>query len=49
MIGEANSKRNGGAALVIDYGFAGPAAGDTLQAMKAHAYADVLAEPGRRM
>lgn len=35
-----------GAALVIDYGFAGPAAGDTLQAMKQHAYVDALAEPG---
>ncbi|NOT40134.1 MAG: class I SAM-dependent methyltransferase, partial [Alphaproteobacteria bacterium] len=45
MIGEA-IKRNGGAALVIDYGFVGPAAGDTLQAMKAHAYADALADPG---
>lgn len=37
---------SGGAMLVIDYGFAGPAVGDTLQAVKAHAYADVLAEPG---
>lgn len=37
----------GGAALVIDYGFVGPAAGDTLQAMKGHAFVDVLAEPGR--
>ncbi len=45
MIGEAVA-RNGGAVLVVDYGFEGPAAGDTLQAMKAHAYADVLAEPG---
>ncbi len=45
MIGEA-IVRNGGAVLAIDYGFEGPAAGDTLQAMKAHAYADVLAEPG---
>ena len=35
-----------GAALVIDYGFVGPAAGDTLQAVKRHAYADVLSEPG---
>ncbi len=45
MIGEA-VVRNGGAALAIDYGFAGPAVGDTLQAVKAHAFADVLAEPG---
>jgi SAM-dependent MidA family methyltransferase len=32
--------------LAIDYGFAGPAVGDTLQAVKAHSYVDVLAEPG---
>jgi SAM-dependent MidA family methyltransferase len=37
---------NGGAALIIDYGFSGPALGDTLQAMKAHAYVPVLDEPG---
>src|SRR5262249_41169969 len=36
----------GGAALVVDYGFEGPAVGDTLQAMRAHAFVDVLAEPG---
>jgi SAM-dependent MidA family methyltransferase len=36
----------GGAALVIDYGFAGPAVGDTLQAVKGHGYAHVLGEPG---
>ncbi|MBT0958172.1 SAM-dependent methyltransferase [Alphaproteobacteria bacterium KMM 3653] len=36
----------GGAALVIDYGDA-PSRGDTLQAMRGHAYADPLAEPGR--
>jgi len=35
-----------GAALVVDYGFVGPAVGDTLQAVKRHAYAPVLAEPG---
>ncbi len=45
MIGEAIA-RNGGAVLTIDYGFEGPAAGDTLQAVKAHAFADILAEPG---
>jgi NADH dehydrogenase [ubiquinone] 1 alpha subcomplex assembly factor 7 len=37
---------SGGAMLAIDYGFAGPAVGDTLQAVKAHSYVDVLAEPG---
>ena len=36
----------GGAALVIDYGFEGPAFGETLQAVRRHSYADPLAEPG---
>ncbi|MFM2041650.1 MAG: hypothetical protein RLY86_226 [Pseudomonadota bacterium] len=36
----------GGAALVIDYGYAGPAVGDTLQALKSHAFAPVLEQPG---
>jgi SAM-dependent MidA family methyltransferase len=36
----------GGAALLIDYGYSGPAFGDTLQAVKHHAFADPLAEPG---
>jgi NADH dehydrogenase [ubiquinone] 1 alpha subcomplex assembly factor 7 len=36
----------GGAALIIDYGCEGPAFGDTLQAVRGHAYADPLAEPG---
>ncbi len=36
-----------GAALVIDYGYAhGPAVGDTLQALRKHAYAPVLESPG---
>lgn len=38
--------RQGGAMLVIDYGYCGPAAGDTLQAVKAHCFADPFAEPG---
>ena len=38
--------RNGGAALVIDYGHIESAAGDTLQAVRNHRYADPLAEPG---
>jgi SAM-dependent MidA family methyltransferase len=38
--------RESGAALVIDYGYWGPGFGDTLQALKGHAYADPLAEPG---
>jgi SAM-dependent MidA family methyltransferase len=39
--------RQGGAALIIDYGYARRAAGDTLQAVHAHAYADPFALPGR--
>ena len=42
----ARLKADGGAALIIDYGFAGPAVGDTLQAMKAHRFVPVLDEPG---
>ncbi|KQZ73127.1 ATP synthase subunit beta [Sphingopyxis sp. Root214] len=38
--------RQGGAMLVIDYGYAGPAAGDTLQAVKAHRFVDPFADPG---
>jgi NADH dehydrogenase [ubiquinone] 1 alpha subcomplex assembly factor 7 len=39
--------RDGGAALLIDYGRDAPGAGDTLQALKAHAKASPLAEPGQ--
>ncbi|MEC9246455.1 MAG: class I SAM-dependent methyltransferase [Pseudomonadota bacterium] len=39
--------REGGAGLFIDYGYASPAPGDTLQAMRGHAYEDVLKEPGK--
>src|SRR5690606_30246396 len=35
-----------GAGLFIDYGYEGPALGDTLQAVRRHAYDDVLAHPG---
>ena len=38
--------REGGVALIIDYGHAVSAPGDTLQAVKGHRYADPLAEPG---
>jgi NADH dehydrogenase [ubiquinone] 1 alpha subcomplex assembly factor 7 len=38
--------RDGGAALVIDYGHTESAAGDTLQAVQGHRFADPLAEPG---
>ena len=37
----------GGAALVIDYGYAKTAPGETLQAMAEHAYIPVLERPGR--
>ncbi|MBF9234336.1 SAM-dependent methyltransferase [Microvirga sp. BT350] len=35
-----------GAALIIDYGYWGPAFGDTLQALKQHQHVDPLSEPG---
>ena len=38
--------RQGGAAIIIDYGYAGPAVGDTLQAVRAHQFADPFIEPG---
>ncbi|WP_313809471.1 class I SAM-dependent methyltransferase [Sphingobium sp.] len=38
--------RQGGVALIIDYGYAGPAVGDTLQAVRAHQFADPFLEPG---
>lgn len=37
----------GGAALVIDYGHAESAPGETLQAVRQHAFADPLAAPGQ--
>ena len=36
----------GGGALIIDYGYLGEAHYDTLQAVKAHGYTDLLADPG---
>lgn len=39
---------HGGVALVIDYGHARTAPGDTLQAVKAHRFADPLADPGEQ-
>lgn len=38
----------GGVALVVDYGHERSAPGDSLQAMRAHRYAPVLAEPGEQ-
>ena len=40
--------RDGGAALIIDYGHALSAAGDTLQAVHAHQFAHVLERPGEQ-
>lgn len=39
-------KAQGGAALMVDYGHLHTAVGDTFQAVKCHAFADVLTEPG---
>lgn len=36
----------GGAALIIDYGYAAPGTGDTFQAVRRHRFADPLAAPG---
>ncbi|HRJ68461.1 MAG TPA: SAM-dependent methyltransferase [Beijerinckiaceae bacterium] len=38
--------RDGGAALAIDYGYARSQAGDSLQALRGHAFADPLEQPG---
>lgn len=37
---------HGGAALLIDYGHAEPACGDSFQAMRGHDYVDPLTDPG---
>ena len=39
---------NGGAALIVDYGHGKSAAGDTLQAVRGHAFAPVLDRPGEQ-
>jgi SAM-dependent MidA family methyltransferase len=38
--------RQGGAAIIIDYGYEGPAVGDTLQAVRGHQFADPFQDPG---
>lgn len=38
----------GGAALVIDYGYDGPAVGETLQAVRSHRYANPFEAPGEQ-
>jgi NADH dehydrogenase [ubiquinone] 1 alpha subcomplex assembly factor 7 len=40
--------RQGGAALVLDYGHGRPGKGDTLQAVSSHAFADPFEAPGSR-
>ena len=40
--------RQGGALLAIDYGYEGPLAGDTLQALRAHRFADPFESPGEQ-
>jgi NADH dehydrogenase [ubiquinone] 1 alpha subcomplex assembly factor 7 len=40
--------RHGGVALIIDYGHGRSSPGDTLQAVKGHGFADVLADPGEQ-
>lgn len=46
MIG-ARVARHGGCGLIVDYGHARSAPGDTLQAMSKHGYVDVLHQPGQ--
>ncbi len=38
--------KQGGTALIIDYGYDGPALGETLQAVKGHVYANPFEAPG---
>jgi SAM-dependent MidA family methyltransferase len=50
-IAHALAKRlaaQGGALIALDYGHKASAPGDTLQAVRAHAYADPFADPGAR-
>lgn len=42
----ARIAKDGGAGLFFDYGHLEPGIGDTLQAMKGHAYQDIFASPG---
>ena len=39
---------NGGAAIIIDYGYAGGEQGDTLQAVRGHRFAYLLDHPGEQ-
>jgi len=40
--------RSGGAALIVDYGHARSSPGDTLQAVRGHGFAPLLADPGEQ-
>ncbi len=42
----ARLRGDGGAALIVDYGHAGPVTGDTLQAVRGNTFADPYASPG---
>ena len=42
----ARIARDGGVLLAVDYGYSGPAFGDTFQAVRSHAPVDVLDRPG---
>lgn len=42
----ARIARAGGVLLAIDYGYSGPAFGDTFQAIRSHTHVDPLARPG---
>jgi len=44
----ARLMQQGGAMLVIDYGYEGPLAGDTLQALHKHRFADPFEAPGEQ-
>jgi len=44
----ARIRAQGGALLIIDYGYAGPALGDTLQAVRAHRYANPFTAVGEQ-
>lgn len=38
--------KQGGAAIIVDYGYEGPAIGNTLQAVRGHRFADPFDDPG---
>ena len=44
----ARIAQQGGAALIVDYGYEGPAIADTLQAVRGHAYANPFDRPGEQ-